>query len=406
MTVLERFLRYIKVDTQSDPHTGLNPSTPGQMDFALMLCEELRRIGLQDAEVDGNGYVMASLPSNVEREVPVVGFIAHIDTSPELSGRNVNPQIIEHYMGNDIVLNKERDLVLAVDDFPELKHYVGQTLVTTDGNTLLGADGKAGVAEIMSAMEYLVQHPELKHGKIVVCFTPDEEIGEGADYFDVKRFGARFAYTLDGGGLGELQFENFNAAVATITFRGRSFHPGYAKNKMVNSLLVANEFISNLPRKESPENTSDYEGFFHVHAIHGDVETTVVEVLIRDFDRERFGMRKSMLENGVREYSKRPGLTVEMEVKDQYYNMLEKITPLHYIIDIAKQAMQDVDVKPQIVPIRGGTDGARLSFMGLPAPNLFTGGHHFHGRYEYIPVESMEKAVQVIVRIVELCTKI
>lgn len=406
MSVLERFLKYVKYNTQSDPKTGLNPSTPGQMEFAYVLCEELKTIGLQDVDVDENGYVMGFLPSNMEREVPAIGFIAHMDTSPETSGKHVNPQIIENYAGNDIVLNKEKEIFLTVEEFPELARYVGQTLVTTDGNTLLGADDKAGIAEIMTALEYLVVHPEIKHGKLCICFTPDEEIGEGPDYFDVKKFGAKFAYTLDGGELGELEFENFNAATAKITFKGRNIHPGYAKNKMVNSILAANEFIANLPRKETPDQTAGYEGFFHVYSITGDVETTVVEILIRDFDRERFGMRKTVLENGVREFSKRLGLSIELEIKDQYFNMLEKIEAQYYIVDIAKRAMEDVDVKPQIVPIRGGTDGSRLSFMGLPTPNIFTGGHNFHGRYEYIPVPSMEKAVQVIVRIAELCSKL
>lgn len=404
--VLERFLRYVKYPTQSDPATGLKPSTPGQMEFAQVLCEELKELGMSDVSVDEHGYVMGFLPSNLERETPAIGFIAHMDTSPEMSGRHVNPQLIENYAGNDIVLNKEKNIVLSTEQFPELANYVGQTLVTTDGNTLLGSDDKAGIAEIITAMEYLIRHPEVKHGKICVCFTPDEEIGEGPDHFDVKKFGAKFAYTLDGGEIGELEFENFNAASAKVTFKGRSFHPGYAKNKMVNAISVANDFINSLPKKEVPENTSGYEGFFHIYSIRGDVESTEVEILIRDFDRDRFEWRKNTIENGVREFSKRYGLTVGLEMKDQYSNMREKIEQVHYIIDIAKQAMQDVEVKPLIVPIRGGTDGARLSFMGLPTPNLFTGGHNFHGRYEYIPVRSMEKAVDVIVRIAELCTKI
>lgn len=404
--VLEQFLRYVKYPTQSDPATGLKPSTPGQMEFAQVLCEELKELGMSDVSVDEHGYVMGFLPSNLERETPAIGFIAHMDTSPEMSGRHVNPQLIENYAGNDIVLNKEKNIVLSTEQFPELANYVGQTLVTTDGNTLLGSDDKAGIAEIITAMEYLIRHPEVKHGKICVCFTPDEEIGEGPDHFDVKKFGAKFAYTLDGGEIGELEFENFNAASAKVTFKGRSFHPGYAKNKMVNAISVANDFINSLPKKEVPENTSGYEGFFHIYSIRGDVESTEVEILIRDFDRDRFEWRKNTIENGVREFSKRYGLTVGLEMKDQYSNMREKIEQVHYIIDIAKQAMQDVEVKPLIVPIRGGTDGARLSFMGLPTPNLFTGGHNFHGRYEYIPVRSMEKAVDVIVRIAELCTKI
>lgn len=406
MSVVERFLRYVKYDTQSDPHSGLHPSSPGQMEFARVLCEEMREVGLQDVSVDEYGYVMGFLPSNMERETPAVGFIAHMDTSPELSGKNVNPQIIANYAGNDIVLNKEKGIALTTEEFPELPNYAGQTLITTDGTTLLGADDKAGIAEILTAIQYLVEHPEIKHGKLCICFTPDEEIGEGPDHFDVKKFGAKFAFTVDGGELGELEFENFNAASAKLIFKGRNFHPGYAKNKMVNSISVANEFLASLPKKEIPENTAGYEGFFHVSSIRGDIEHTEMEVLIRDFDRERFEWRKNTIENGVREFSKRFGLTIELELKDQYYNMREKIEPLYYIIDIAKQAIRDVDVKPQIVPIRGGTDGARLSFMGLPTPNIFTGGHNFHGRYEYIPVSSMEKAVQVIVRLAELCTKI
>lgn len=406
MSVVERFFRYVKYDTQSDPHSGLHPSSPGQMEFARVLCEEMREVGLQDVSVDEYGYVMGFLPSNMERETPAVGFIAHMDTSPELSGKNVNPQIIANYAGNDIVLNKEKGIALTTEEFPELPNYAGQTLITTDGTTLLGADDKAGIAEILTAIQYLVEHPEIKHGKLCICFTPDEEIGEGPDHFDVKKFGAKFAFTVDGGELGELEFENFNAASAKLIFKGRNFHPGYAKNKMVNSISVANEFLASLPKKEIPENTAGYEGFFHVSSIRGDIEHTEMEVLIRDFDRERFEWRKNTIENGVREFSKRFGLTIELELKDQYYNMREKIEPLYYIIDIAKQAIRDVDVKPQIVPIRGGTDGARLSFMGLPTPNIFTGGHNFHGRYEYIPVSSMEKAVQVIVRLAELCTKI
>lgn len=406
MSVTERFLKYVKYSTQSDPDTGLNPSTPGQMEFARVLCSEMKELGMQDVSVDEYGYVMGFLPANIGREVPAVGFIAHMDTSPEMSGKHVNPQIIGNYAGNDILLNKEKKIILSTDEFPELNNYIGQTLITTDGNTLLGADDKAGIAEILTAVEFLIKHPELKHGKVCVCFTPDEEIGEGPNHFNVKKFGAKFAYTLDGGELGELEFENFNAASARITFKGRNFHPGYAKNKMVNSITVANEFIASLPKKEIPEYTSGYEGFFHVCSIRGDVETTEVEILIRDFDRDRFEWRKNILENGVREFSKRIGLEITLELKDQYSNMREKIEPVHYILDIARQAMQDVGVKCQIVPIRGGTDGARLSFMGLPTPNLFTGGHNFHGRYEYIPVNSMEKAVEVIVRITELCVKI
>lgn len=406
MSVVERFLRYVRYSTQSDPDTGLNPSTPGQMEFAHLLCEEMKELGMQEVSVDEYGYVMGFLPSNAGREAPAIGFIAHMDTSPEMSGKHVNPQIVENYAGNDIVLNREKGIVLTTEEFPELLRYVGQTLITTDGNTLLGADDKAGIAEILTAMEYLIRNPEIKHCKIAVCFTPDEEIGEGPDHFNVRKFGAKFAYTVDGGGLGDLEYENFNAANARIVFKGKNFHPGYAKNKMVNSIAVANEFLASLPKKEIPENTSGYEGFFHIYSFKGDVEATEVEILIRDFDRDRFEWRKNIIENGVREFSKRFGLNIDLELKDQYSNMREKIEPVYFIVDIAKQAMQDVEVKPLIVPIRGGTDGARLSFMGLPTPNLFAGGHNFHGRYEYIPVNSMEKAVQVIVRIAELCSKI
>lgn len=405
-TVVERFLKYIKYHTQSDRETGMSPSTPGQMEFAYALSEEMKALGMQDVTVDDYCYVMGFLPSNADREVPAIGFISHMDTSPEMSGKHVKPQIIENYAGNDIVLNKEKNIILTTEEFPELLNYVGQSIITTDGNSLLGADDKAGIAEIMTAMEYLITHPEVKHGKICVAFTPDEEIGEGADHFDVKKFGAKFAYTLDGGEIGELKYENFNAAHAHLTFKGKSFHPGYAKNKMLNSITIASEFLASLPKKEVPENTSGYEGFFHVSGIKGDVEETVVDVLIRDFDRDRFEWRKNTIENGVRDFSRKYGLKIELELKDQYSNMREKIEPVRYIIDIARQAMVDVEVKPQDRPIRGGTDGAKLSFMGLPTPNIFAGGHNFHGRYEYIPIRSMEKAVEVIVRISELCTKI
>lgn len=404
--VVDRFLRYVKYHTQSDPETGLNPSTPGQMEFAYALCEEMKELGMQEVSVDGNGYVMGFLFSNMERETPAIGFIAHMDTSPEMSGKHVNPQIITNYTGNDIVLDRGKNIILSTEASPELVNYIGQDIITTDGNSLLGADDKAGIAEIMTAMEYLIGHPEVKHGKICVCFTPDEEIGEGPDYFDVKKFGAKFAYTLDGGEIGELEFENFNAAHAKLTFKGKNFHPGYAKNKMLNSISIANDFLSGLPKKEIPENSAGYEGFFHIYSVKGGVEETVVDLLIRDFDRDRFEWRKNTIENGVRDFSKKYGLNIELELKDQYSNMREKIEPVRYIIDIAKQAMQDVEVKPLIVPIRGGTDGARLSFMGLPTPNLFTGGHNAHGKYEYIPIPSMKKAVEVIVRIAELCTKI
>ncbi|MDR0545192.1 MAG: peptidase T [Odoribacteraceae bacterium] len=403
MAVLERFIRYAKMHTQSDRETGLTPSTPGQLEFAYLLCEEMKEIGMQDASVDDNGYVMGFLPSNAGKEVVAIGFIAHLDTSPEMSGRNVKPRVIENYRGEEIALNKEKGYVLSPTIFPELTRHVGDSLVVTDGNTLLGADDKAGIAEILEAMDHLTRHPEIKHGRIAVCFTPDEEIGEGPDHFDVKRFGATFAYTIDGGELGELEYENFNAALVKLTFAGRNFHPGYAKNKMVNSLRVAHEFLESLPKKDAPEQTAGYEGFFHPFSIKGGVEETVMELFIRDFDKESFEWRKGLVEHIVRELSRKRGLPIQIEMRDQYYNMKEKLEPLRYITDIVKQAMIEVGVKPLIVPIRGGTNGSRLSFMGLPTPNIGNGCHNPHGRYEYLPVSSLEKVVSLIVRICELC---
>ena len=400
LPVVERFIRYAKIHTESDRETGLVPSTPGQLQFAYLLCEEMQKMGMQDVAVDDYGYVMGFVPSNADRECPSIGFIAHMDTSPDMTGKHVKPQIIENYRGNDVLLNKEKGFTLSPDDFPELMNYVGTDLIVTDGNTLLGADDKAGIAEILTAMEYLIQHPEIKHGRIAVCFTPDEEIGEGVDHFDLKKFGAKFAYTLDGGEIGELECENFNAALARLTFKGRNFHPGYAKNKMVNSIKVANEFMASLPKKEAPEYTSGYEGFFHVYSIKGTVEETLLEILIRDFDKERFEWRKDVIENGVREYSKKYDLPVLLEMKDQYANMKERLEPVRYIVEIAKQAMSELGIKPLIA------NGSRLSFMGLPTPNLSNGAHNGHGRYEYIPVSSMEKIVSVIVKISELCAKI
>ena len=405
LPVVERFIRYAKIHTESDRETGLVPSTPGQLQFAYLLCEEMQQIGMQDVAVDDYGYVMGFLPANADRESPSIGFIAHMDTSPDMTGKHVKPQIIENYRGNDVLLNKEKGFTLSPDDFPELMNYVGTDLIVTDGNTLLGADDKAGIAEILTAMEYLIQHPEIKHGRIAVCFTPDEEIGEGVDHFDLKKFGAKFAYTLDGGEIGELECENFNAALARLTFKGRNFHPGYAKNKMVNSIKVANEFMASLPKKDAPEYTSGYEGFFHIYSIKGTVEETLLEILIRDFDKKRFEWRKDVIENGVREYSKKYDLPVLLEMKDQYANMKECLEPVRYIVEIAKQAMAELGIKPLIVPIRGGTNGSKLSFMGLPTPNLSNGAHNGHGRYEYIPVSSMEKIVNVIVKISELYAK-
>ena len=406
MKAYERLLKYVVVRTPSDENSDTVPSSTCQFDLARILETEMKELGLVDVYLDDQCYLYGKLPATAGYEdKPKIGFIAHMDTVSDFCDHDITPVITENYNGQDLKLG-DSGLVLSVQNFPHLTSLKGRTLITTDGTTVLGADDKAGIAEILTAAEYLIGHPEVKHGKICICFTPDEEIGEGPDHFNVKKFGAKFAYTMDGGEIGELEFENFNAANARIVFKGRNIHPGYAKNKMVNSIAVANEFMASLPKKEVPENTSGYEGFFHVYSIKGDVETTEIEILIRDFDRERFEWRKNTIENGVREFSKRFGLKIELELKDQYSNMREKIEPVHYIIDIAKQAMQELNIKPLIVPIRGGTDGARLSFMGLPTPNLFTGGHNFHGRYEYIPVYAMEKAVQLIIRIAELCTKI
>lgn len=403
MNVLDRFLQYVKFDTQSDELTNMTPSTPGQMKFAQALEKELNALGLSDVRLDDNGYLMARLPGNIDdRNVPTVGFIAHLDTSPDMSGHNVSPRIIESYDGGDIVLNSEAGVVLSPEEFPELKHYVGQPLVVTDGTTLLGADDKAGIAEIISAVVYLKEHPEVKHGDIVIAFNPDEEIGLGAHKFDVEAFGADFAYTMDGGEIGELEYENFNAAVAKVTFSGRNVHPGYAKHKMINSMRIANQFMIMLPRWETPEHTEGYEGFYHLVGMEGTVEKTVLTYIIRDHDRDRFERRKKEFEHLSRKInSEFPGVC-SLEIRDQYYNMREKIEPLMYIIDIAEQAMRDSGVTPKVVPIRGGTDGAQLSFKGLPCPNIFAGGLNFHGRYEYLPIRSMEKAMEVIVNIAKI----
>lgn len=402
MNVVERFLQYVKFDTQSDELTNMTPSTPGQMIFAQYLEKELCELGFEEITLDDNGYLMATLPSNIDKKVPTIGFIAHLDTSPDMSGRHVNPRIVECYDGNDITLNEEKGIVLSPSEFPELTHYVGQDLVVTDGNTLLGADDKAGIAEIISAMVYLKEHPEIKHGKIRIAFNPDEEIGQGAHKFDVAHFGADWAYTMDGGEIGELEYENFNAAVAKVTFTGRNVHPGYAKHKMINSIRIANQFAIMLPRWETPEHTEGYEGFYHLISIEGTVEQTVMTYIIRDHDRDRFERRKKEFEHLTRKINHEfPGVA-NLEIKDQYYNMREKIEPVHHIIDIAIEAMKCADVEPKVVPIRGGTDGAQLSFMGLPCPNIFTGGLNFHGRYEFVPVQSMEKATKVIIEIARI----
>ncbi len=404
--VVERFVRYVKEDTQSDPKSEKIPSTPGQRIFAEKLAAELKQVGLKDIELDGNGYLMATLPANTEKKVPVVGFIAHVDTSPDFSGKNVTPRFVENYDGGDIELNCNKNIVLSPDDFPELKNYLGETLIVTDGNTLLGADDKAGIAGIVTAMEYLIQRPEIEHGKIRIGFTPDEEIGQGADYFDVQQFGADFAYTIDGGRLGELQFENFNAVHATVTCYGRSVHPGYAKNKMRNSMLIANRFIGMLPASEIPEKTGGYEGFFHLISMAGEIEKTELEYIIRDFEPENMEKRKKQVLEIVRKLNKAYGEeVVTVKIKHQYNNMREQIEPVMHIVEIAKQAMLETGVGPVIVPVRGGTDGARLSYMGLPCPNIFAGGHNFHGKYEYIPVNSMNKTVEVIIKIVENVAK-
>ncbi len=403
MTIVDRFLDYVKFDTQSDELTNLTPSTPGQMKFAKHLRDILEGMGLKDISLDENGYLMATLPGNIQdRKVPTIGFIAHLDTSPDMSGHNVKPRIVSDYDGGVITLNSELGIVLSPDEFPELLNYRGQDLIVTDGTTLLGADDKAGIAEIVSAVDYLQNHPEVKHGDIRIAFNPDEEIGQGAHKFDVERFGAEWAYTMDGGEIGVLEYENFNAAVAKVTFRGRNVHPGYAKHKMVNSMRIANQFIIMLPRWETPEHTEDYEGFYHLVGMNGSVEETVLTYIIRDHDRDRFERRKKELEHLSRKINNEFPGCCSIEIKDQYYNMREKIEPLMFIIDIAEEAMRRCDVAPKVQPIRGGTDGAQLSFKGLPCPNIFAGGLNFHGRYEFVPVRSMEKAMEVIVEIARL----
>ena len=400
--LLARFLEYVKIDTQSNPYSKSTPSTEKQLNLAKKLVTELHAIGMDEVSIDAHGYIMATLPSNIEKDVPTIGFIAHMDTTPDFSGKNVSPQIVENYDGEDIVLNQTKNIVLSPEYFPELSQYKGQTIITTDGTTLLGADDKAGVAEIITAMEYLRQHPEIKHGKIRVGFTPDEEIGRGAHKFDVKKFGAEWAYTMDGSQIGELEFENFNAASATIKISGKSVHPGYAKNKMVNAIHIANEFLSLLPPHETPEHTEGREGFFHVHKIKGEIEAAEIELIIRDHDAQHFEARKQLLKDIVEKLSGKFGDFIELAIENQYFNMRERVEPVIHIVEIAEEAMKSLDIEPIIKPIRGGTDGSQLSFMGLPCPNIFAGGHNFHGKYEYVPLESMQKAVEVIVKICEL----
>ena len=406
MTVIERFLKYVTFDTQSDESTGVTPSTPKQMVFAQYLKTELEELGLKDISLDENGYLFATLPSNVNHEVPVVGFIAHMDTSPDMSGENVKPRIVEKYDGKDIPLCAEENIILSPANFPELLDHVGEDLIVTDGHTLLGADDKAGIAEIVGAVAYLIAHPEIKHGDIRIGFNPDEEIGLGAHKFDVEKFGAKWAYTMDGGEVGELEFENFNAAAAKIRVKGRNVHPGYAKNKMINSLLVANEYASLLPANETPGTTEGYEGFYHLIGMEGEVENTVLSYIVRDHDREKFEARKQALLNYAAQLNEKYGEgTVTVELKDLYYNMRQQVEPLMHIIDIAFAAMQEAGVTPKVKAIRGGTDGAQLSFKGLPCPNIFAGGLNFHGRYEFVPVQSIKKAMNVVVKIAELTAK-
>ena len=401
--IIDRFIRYAKIHTTSDHKSISFPSTERQFFFARQLEQELRTIGLSDVKTDDYGYVTATLPSNTDKKCPVVGFIAHMDTSPDFSGENVNPQLVKNYPGDDIFLNEEQPVVLSPKKFPELLKYVGQELLVTNGKTLLGADDKAGIAEIVSALEFLFAHPEVKHGKIRICFTPDEEIGKGADHFDVKSFGADFAYTLDGGELGELEYENFNAAGARINVHGRSVHPGYAKDKMINAVVVANQIVSFLPPTQRPEHTEKYEGFYHVTSMEGNVSEATIEMIIRDHDLKKFEARKNFLKECCSLVNLKYGEEiVQLQIEDQYFNMKQKIEPVKYVVDIAEQAMREVGVEPKIKAIRGGTDGARLSYMGLPCPNIFAGGHNFHGPYEYLPVQSMKKATEVIVRICEL----
>jgi len=400
--IIKRFISYVTIDTESDPNNPDFPSSDNQWDLANLLVKELKDIGMSDVTLDKNCYVMATLPSNLDYDVPTIGFVSHIDTTPDYTGANIKPKIHHEYDGKDIVLNKNENIVLSPSYFDDLLQYIGQTIITTDGTTLLGADDKAGITEIVSAMEYLINHPEIKHGKIRICFTPDEEVGKGAHKFDVKKFGADWAYTMDGSQIGELEYENFNAASAKITINGKIVHPGYAKGKMINSMRIAGDFILRLPSKEVPESTEDYEGFFHLHQFKGNVEQSILQYIIRDHDTDLFNNRKQFMIDLVAKMNSELGNnSIELDIKDQYYNMKEKVIPVMHIVDIAEEVMRDIGITPLIKPIRGGTDGSQLSFMGLPCPNIFAGGHNFHGRYEYVPVESMIKATEVIIGISE-----
>ena len=400
--ILDKVLRYISYDTMSDPECESQPSSAKQLQLSIQLVKELKEMGITNATLDDGGYVMASIASNSDKKVPAIGFIAHVDTAPDASGANIKPHIIRNYDGKDILLNAEKELSLKVADFPELLQYTGQTIITTDGTTLLGADDKAGVAEIMCAAEYLMSHPEIRHGEIKIGFTPDEEIGRGVDAFDVKKFGADYAYTMDGGMIGELEYENFNAASAKIHIQGCNIHPGYAKNKMINAIIIGAELNGLLPVEQRPEFTDNYEGFFHIIAFNGTVEEASVQYIIRDHDFEKFEQKKALMQNCVDFLNKKYGHILTLEMKDQYYNMRKEIEPHYHVVEKAVKAMEMAGLKPRIQPIRGGTDGAKLSFMGLPCPNIFAGGHNFHGKLEYVPVESMEKAIEVILNIIKL----
>jgi tripeptide aminopeptidase len=404
--ITDRFIKYVTIDTESDPNNPAFPSTEKQWNLAHVLVEDLKKIGMQDINLDENCYIMATLPSNVAHKVPTIGFISHMDTSPDFTGKDIKPQIIENYQGNNIILKGEKNSILSPDYFEDLLQYKGQTLITTDGTTLLGADDKAGVTEIVTAMEYLIQHPEIKHGKIRICFTPDEEVGKGAHKFDVSKFGAEWAYTMDGSQIGELEYENFNAASVKVTITGKMVHPGYAKGKMINAMQIANDFIAALPSAEVPEKTSGYEGFFHLHDMVGTVEKTVLEYIIRDHDIDLFEKRKHLMQKIAFDFNNQfEQVLIELEIKNQYFNMKDKIVPVMHIVDLVAEVMVEIGITPLIKPIRGGTDGSQLSFKGLPCPNIFAGGHNFHGRFEYVPVESMIKATEVIVGIAQKVSK-
>ena len=402
MNIVDRFIKYARIDTQSDENSTQTPSTPKQFNLAKEVEKEMNEIGLSDVSLDNNCYLMGTLPSNTIKNIPVIGFVAHFDTSPDMSGENVNPRIVKNYDGKDLVLNEALNIVSSTADFPELLDHVGEDLIVTDGTTLLGADDKAGVAEIITAMQYLMEHPEIEHGKIRIAFTPDEEIGRGPDKFDVAKFGAEWAYTMDGGEVGELEYENFNAASAKISIQGRNVHPGYAKNKMINALHVAQELVDLLPADERPENTEGYEGFYHLIGLNGTVDEASLSFIIRDHDRPKFELRKKGITDVVATLNVRYNNRLKLDLRDQYYNMREKVEPVKHVIDYAARAMKELGIQPHIKPIRGGTDGARLSFMGLPCPNIFAGGLNFHGRHELLPIPSLEKASQVIVKIAQL----